>query len=308
MSIERCSPCETRKTEALAQAAVASCEARKDEDVDAWATRLAADSVAMGEAEYGPNYARMDRPWPLHDVVRKLADMADHLMDVHGCDAHGYESVLAARDAARSWLVDFDECTETERLGAIETFERIARLVEHDSPACLLAVEQHAVLMHEHRYKMKRTLPNEGDVLAVPNTRGASDDPRPSMESDQEGQVLGEASQAPSDPGAHGGAAPDLPVPAADPGGRSSVRLLTCPHCEGSGQLRGHWGTARCDACRTADSFTPHISKAPAHTAVFDEKVIAVLRMHGVAGTQGLMRSLSSLIFNEIVATTKEHP
>jgi hypothetical protein len=37
----------------LARKAVASCEARKDEDVDAWAEKLAADSVAAGEAEYG---------------------------------------------------------------------------------------------------------------------------------------------------------------------------------------------------------------------------------------------------------------
>jgi hypothetical protein len=40
----------------LARKAVEAQDARKDEDVDAWAARLAADSVATGEAEYGPDY------------------------------------------------------------------------------------------------------------------------------------------------------------------------------------------------------------------------------------------------------------
>lgn len=40
----------------LARKAVEAQDARKDEDVDTWAARLAADSVAAGEAEYGPDY------------------------------------------------------------------------------------------------------------------------------------------------------------------------------------------------------------------------------------------------------------
>jgi hypothetical protein len=45
-----------------------------------------------------------DRPWPVVRIVERLADAADHLMRDHDCDAHGYESVCAARDAAREWL------------------------------------------------------------------------------------------------------------------------------------------------------------------------------------------------------------
>lgn len=43
---------------ALAAKVIESRDARKDEDIDAWANRLAADSVACGESEYGPNYGK----------------------------------------------------------------------------------------------------------------------------------------------------------------------------------------------------------------------------------------------------------
>lgn len=41
-------------------------------------------------------------PWPVQDVLAKLADAADHLLNYHDCDRHGYEGVVAARDAART--------------------------------------------------------------------------------------------------------------------------------------------------------------------------------------------------------------
>ena len=40
-------------------------------------------------------------PWPLRDVLLKLADAAEHLREVHDCDAHGYEEVMEAARAAR---------------------------------------------------------------------------------------------------------------------------------------------------------------------------------------------------------------
>jgi hypothetical protein len=43
-----------------------------------------------------------DGPWPLRDVLVKLADAADHLLNNHDCDGHGYEEIGYARDAARS--------------------------------------------------------------------------------------------------------------------------------------------------------------------------------------------------------------
>lgn len=41
----------------LAQKVVEACKAREGEDIDAWAEKLAGDSVTMGEAEYGRNYS-----------------------------------------------------------------------------------------------------------------------------------------------------------------------------------------------------------------------------------------------------------
>jgi len=48
--------------------------------------------------------ASADSPWPLPDVLKKLADAADHLLNDHACDAHGHEGLMQARDAARSIL------------------------------------------------------------------------------------------------------------------------------------------------------------------------------------------------------------
>lgn len=42
----------------LAKKVIESQAARKTEDVDAWANKLAADSVACGDSEYGPDYPR----------------------------------------------------------------------------------------------------------------------------------------------------------------------------------------------------------------------------------------------------------
>ena len=47
------------------------------------------------------NEAISARSWGLFDVLDRLAEGADHLFTVHGCDAHGYETLMAARDSAR---------------------------------------------------------------------------------------------------------------------------------------------------------------------------------------------------------------
>lgn len=46
----------------------------------------------------------MDTPWPLTACVHRLCDAADHLLHDHNCDTHGYEEVIAARDAARGHI------------------------------------------------------------------------------------------------------------------------------------------------------------------------------------------------------------
>lgn len=43
----------------------------------------------------------VDDPYPLPDVLRSLADYAQHTLDVHNCDHHGYEGVMAAVERAR---------------------------------------------------------------------------------------------------------------------------------------------------------------------------------------------------------------
>lgn len=42
--------------------------------------------------------------WPLRDVLAKLVEAVDHLLDVHDCDAHGHEQFIIARDKARELL------------------------------------------------------------------------------------------------------------------------------------------------------------------------------------------------------------
>jgi hypothetical protein len=44
--------------------------------------------------------------WPLVDVLRKLAFAAEHLGVWHDCDHHGYEEIIAAKDAAYRYLAN----------------------------------------------------------------------------------------------------------------------------------------------------------------------------------------------------------
>jgi hypothetical protein len=45
-----------------------------------------------------------DKPYPLTDVLTQLADAADHLLNDHSCDAHGYEGVGIVRNIAREMV------------------------------------------------------------------------------------------------------------------------------------------------------------------------------------------------------------
>jgi len=51
---------------------------------------------------------RGDRPWPLLEILRKLADSSDHLLRDHGCDRHGHEEVRAAVRSARGIIAAFE--------------------------------------------------------------------------------------------------------------------------------------------------------------------------------------------------------
>jgi|SRR5208283_615451 len=51
-------------------------------------------------------YAALGEPWPLYDVLTRLADAADHLLRDHDCDTHGHEGIKEASEAARRILRD----------------------------------------------------------------------------------------------------------------------------------------------------------------------------------------------------------
>ena len=54
----------------------------------------------------------VDQPWPILEVLERLAAAADHLLLDHGCDAQGYEGIGAARDAARAHVLRLRELLE----------------------------------------------------------------------------------------------------------------------------------------------------------------------------------------------------
>jgi hypothetical protein len=43
-------------------------------------------------------------PWPARDVVAKLVEAADILLDGHNYDGHGHEMISGARRVGREWL------------------------------------------------------------------------------------------------------------------------------------------------------------------------------------------------------------
>lgn len=43
-------------------------------------------------------------PWPARDVVAKLVEASDILLDEHDYDGHGHELIAEARRVARAWL------------------------------------------------------------------------------------------------------------------------------------------------------------------------------------------------------------
>jgi hypothetical protein len=89
--------------------ATSACDASPTCWCDTCGVRRLRHALATFEAQH--------TPWPLADFVKRLADGADHLLNDHACDAHGYESLNAARDAARAWLEARSTTTrkETER-------------------------------------------------------------------------------------------------------------------------------------------------------------------------------------------------
>lgn len=68
------------------------------------------NTIALLRAELQATKGREERlrealglsdAWPAVDLLRKLADAAEHLMGAHACDAHGWEEVNGAVARAR---------------------------------------------------------------------------------------------------------------------------------------------------------------------------------------------------------------
>lgn len=57
----------------------------------------------------------MERPYPLHDILRILADAAQHLFEVHDCDHQGWEVTREAMLAARAMHVRLTEARPEQR-------------------------------------------------------------------------------------------------------------------------------------------------------------------------------------------------
>jgi hypothetical protein len=78
-------------------------DAPPEEGVRALAVAVAEDAMRERIGEI----LRSDTPWPLQDVVVRLVQAAEHLLDWYGSDVHGYEEIRAAVIAAKGILRAF---------------------------------------------------------------------------------------------------------------------------------------------------------------------------------------------------------
>lgn len=56
-----------------------------------------------------------DTSFPLLSCLETLADAADHLLDVHNCDVHGYELIGSASKAARKHIIKITEALQVKQ-------------------------------------------------------------------------------------------------------------------------------------------------------------------------------------------------
>ena len=60
------------------------------------------EALEKAEAKLDFYLLDADTPWTVVDVLKKLADAADHLLHHHDCDCHGHEEIAVARDVAKA--------------------------------------------------------------------------------------------------------------------------------------------------------------------------------------------------------------
>ena len=65
-------------------------------------------ALALLEARRRLATLGLGTPFPVHEVLRILADGVDHLEDAHDCDGDGWENRRRARDAARNIILGLE--------------------------------------------------------------------------------------------------------------------------------------------------------------------------------------------------------
>ncbi len=95
---------------------------RKDDVVPQWFDALAKETkvliAELDTANDENNRLREvlvgDSPFPLLICLEELADAADHLLDDHQCDKHGYELVAAAKAETRLHILRITQALKGE--------------------------------------------------------------------------------------------------------------------------------------------------------------------------------------------------
>ena len=60
------------------------------------------EAAGLSESTETPGCAAS--PWPARDVVEKLVEATDILLNEKDYDGHGWEEIVAAQTVAKSWL------------------------------------------------------------------------------------------------------------------------------------------------------------------------------------------------------------
>ncbi len=65
-------------------------------------------AAVEGERDRLRGALRLDQPWPVQQLLTKLAGAADHLLHGHDCDRHGWDEIGSAAQKAREVVVALD--------------------------------------------------------------------------------------------------------------------------------------------------------------------------------------------------------
>lgn len=88
-------------TLAMTRTRIRELEAMHDDAMAGWKSCVIKQQNVKARVSAFEAALGFDTPWPIHEVLARLADAADHLLRIHDCDAHGHELVRSAEQAAR---------------------------------------------------------------------------------------------------------------------------------------------------------------------------------------------------------------